>query len=214
MLHGIAFDLDETLSPRDLAFARWLEAESHAASAHTLDRTRVAELDAGGRGPKEPLLAYLGQAFGWPEPDHEGRHARFVRGIAAVLTPDPGVQQLLSRLRARYPLALISNGRSRMQRAKLEKLGLHQFFDPILISEEVGMRKPDPAIFRRVAELWGCSAAEILYVGDHAQADVEGARSAGLRAVWVSAEVHWPFASAAPLRIPSVLELETVLQAV
>lgn len=211
MIRGIAFDLDDTLTQRSAAFSAFLEAECRAFPEHTLERAQVVDLDRGGYGPKEPLLDYLARSLGWRERDFASRHARFRAGVVAALEPDPALQALLARLHARYPLALISNGTSRMQRAKLEKLELSHFFSPVLISEEVGTKKPDRAIFARLLEAWPLAAQSIVFVGDHPTLDVLGARAAGLRPLWLAKGRPWPLEEAPPPAIARLAELEAAL---
>jgi len=102
---------------------------------------------------------------------------------ACVLFPDAA--PTLSALRAAdRKLALITNGSLRMQRAKLECLALPPLFDTILISDAEGISKPHPEIFARALERLNVTPAEAVFVGDHPDVDVAGARGAGMRAVW------------------------------
>jgi putative hydrolase of the HAD superfamily len=71
-----------------------------------------------------------------------------------------------------------------MQQAKLSALALASAFDAVLISEAEGLSKPDPAIFHRALERLGVAPGHAVFVGDHPDFDVAGARAAGLRAVW------------------------------
>ena len=92
----------------------------------------------------------------------------------------------LAAAAARYRLALVSNGPSKQQRDKVERFGLERWFETVVISEEVGVRKPDRAIFALALETLGAGAAAAVHVGDHPEHDVRGALEAGLGAVWVN----------------------------
>ena len=70
------------------------------------------------------------------------------------------------------------------QSAKLNALGLSAFFDVVLISEAEGLKKPDRRLFQRALDQCGVDASETVFVGDHPEVDVAGARAAGLVAVW------------------------------
>jgi 2-haloalkanoic acid dehalogenase type II len=125
------------------------------------------------------------------------------------------VERTLARLDHRYRLALVSNGLGRDQRAKIERAGLAPRFEAIVISEEVGLLKPDPAIFERALEALGVDAAAALYVGDNRAHDVAGAAAAGMRAVWLDRDgdpfddEHSPDAVIATLdELPPLLGLE------
>jgi putative hydrolase of the HAD superfamily len=102
---------------------------------------------------------------------------------ACVLYPD--ATQTLSCLRTSgLRLGLITNGSVRMQSRKLQCLDLTRLFDTILISDAEGISKPDPQIFHRALERLNTSPARSVFVGDHPEVDVAGARAAGMQAVW------------------------------
>ncbi|MFC4100077.1 HAD family hydrolase [Paenibacillus xanthanilyticus] len=91
-----------------------------------------------------------------------------------------GAGELLARLRESYALGVISNGIGEAQRGRLQASGLFGYFDHLLISDEVGLWKPDPALFTLAVEASGCSKAEILFVGDSLSDDYRGAKSSGI----------------------------------
>jgi HAD superfamily hydrolase (TIGR01549 family) len=96
-------------------------------------------------------------------------------------------------------LGLITNGPADIQRAKIEQLGLAPLVDFALVSGELGIEKPDPAIFREALRRGGAIAAEAIFVGDSPDHDIAGARAAGIRAVWMNRTGRpWP----APLPPP------------
>ncbi len=82
-------------------------------------------------------------------------------------------------------LALITNGPSALQRAKLRATGIEGAFDVVIVSGEHGVHKPDPAIFAMALAGLGVSAEEALHVGDNLVTDIDGARGAGLLPVWI-----------------------------
>jgi putative hydrolase of the HAD superfamily len=79
-------------------------------------------------------------------------------------------------------LAIASNFDTRL-RPVLEGFAKSRYLDQIVISSEVGWRKPAPQFFEELARRMQCQPAEILFVGDHLNNDYEGAQAAGLRAV-------------------------------
>lgn len=68
----------------------------------------------------------------------------------------------------------------------LESLGIAHYFDAVLWSSDVGIRKPSPKIFAQVLEELGVSPNEAIHVGDIPNRDVRGAHAAGMRAVWMN----------------------------
>ncbi len=96
----------------------------------------------------------------------------------------PEVEEALELLSAQ-PLLLLSNGPSQLQRDKLRTLNIHDRFQSVFISEEVGARKPNPAFFAAV-EAAGFAPSEIVFFGNNPLADVHGGKLAGMSAVWVN----------------------------
>jgi putative hydrolase of the HAD superfamily len=105
------------------------------------------------------------------------------RNARQVLYPD--ARPALERLAASFRLGLITNGVARIQRHKFAGSGLASFFDPVVVSGELGVGKPDRAIYEHALQLAQVAASNALMVGNSLRNDVEGAENAGLRAVWV-----------------------------
>jgi putative hydrolase of the HAD superfamily len=93
------------------------------------------------------------------------------------------VRPALDALVREYRLFVISNGN-----ADLELCGIGDYFEGSLAAREAGMMKPDPRIFAMLLERAGIDAREAVHVGDDPEADVEGARAAGVEPVWVNRE--------------------------
>jgi HAD superfamily hydrolase (TIGR01509 family) len=91
----------------------------------------------------------------------------------------PGALAALTRLGLRLVVVSNSNG---TLRAKLERLGLLSAFDLVMDSFEVGVEKPDPAIFTLALKRLGAQPGSTLHVGDFFHIDIRGARAAGLHA--------------------------------
>ena len=96
---------------------------------------------------------------------------------------------LLAEMKQRYRLAVVSNfDYSPTCRAILEREGIADMFDVVVISDEVGWRKPKPIIFETALQRMGLRPAEALFVGDRADIDVIGARAVGMPTVWINRE--------------------------
>lgn len=91
----------------------------------------------------------------------------------------PEVREVLAGLRPRFRLGVISNFDGRL-RPILGHLGLHEMFEPLIISSEVGADKPDPWIFQQALARAGVAPGEALHVGDDPVRDWKGAAAAGM----------------------------------
>src|SRR4029453_8619856 len=104
-------------------------------------------------------------------------YAEFIRPGVWELYPE--VPTVLEALGSRFSLGLVSNFDGRL-RTILEQFGLLARFEPIVLSSEVGIDKPDGAIFITALQRLGLNPAEVCYVGDDPKVDWEGAEKVGL----------------------------------
>lgn len=99
----------------------------------------------------------------------------------------PGNLPVLQALKAKAPLGLISNfDHSPTAIRILQRHGIHDLFDVILISEAVGWRKPSPLIFLRAIESLDIDASRAIFIGDSPTLDVTGAKGVGMKVVWIN----------------------------
>ena len=96
----------------------------------------------------------------------------------------PGAHETLQYLRSKYTLHLISNGFGESTKLKISGTNIGGYFRHVIISEVVGVNKPDKAIFEHALNLAGAKKAESLMIGDSLEADVYGALNFGIDAVY------------------------------
>jgi putative hydrolase of the HAD superfamily len=100
-----------------------------------------------------------------------------------------GAEGIVSELAPRYSMAIVTNGLSRVQRGRFGRSGIIAHFHPIVISDEVGVQKPDPRIFDHVFENYpGIPRHEILMIGDSLTSDIAGGVAAGIDTCWIRPE--------------------------
>ena len=92
----------------------------------------------------------------------------------------PGTMELLEYLKPKYHLHLITNGFQEVQHTKLSGSGLESYFETLTVSEEVGVKKPNPEIFHYALRKANATAEESLMIGDEMAVDIDGARAAGI----------------------------------
>jgi putative hydrolase of the HAD superfamily len=130
------------------------------------------------------------QAFETALPDAQrGSSAALVdtwrRARMSALLPYPETREVLTELGSRLPLALVTNGPARLQRAKLAQTGIEDYFDVIVDSETVGIGKPSPEMFEVALRKLGVKPGDAAMIGNDLARDVAGARAAGVRPIWV-----------------------------
>lgn len=195
-IRGVIVDLDDTLFPQSafltVAWGAVADAAApfgvpraafrdalHVVAAEGSDRGRIIDRALGRVGcrgvPIEPLL----EAF---------------RGVRPLRLPVyPGTRQAMAALRARVPVALLTDGEPGGQRAKLAALGPGVAADALVITDEIGgraVRKPAPMGFVAAARALRVPPAEVVVVGDRPDKDIRGAIAAGMRAIRVRTGEH------------------------
>jgi putative hydrolase of the HAD superfamily len=217
-ISAVFFDVDDTLVDYGATARRSLD-ETMQAGAHFQLWQDVSE----------PHFARYARGEVEFEPMRIERTAAFLRalgrdaGPAAVLERArfdamnhsyalfDDVLSCLSALRERtLRLGVITNNDGPHQRRKLAMVGLTESFDVVAISGEVGVGKPDPAIFAHACAAVGVDPGAALHVGDRLDADALGAQAAGLLGVWLDRVGVADGESRVPV-VSSLAELDALL---
>lgn len=154
------------------------------------------------------LLGELGQSF-----DPEEVSATYVDRLGEATFLVPGARELLEALRLQVPLGLVTNGISAVQRSRLARSGIGDYFDAIVISDELGIQKPDPGIFRAALDRIGGTATDrVIMVGDGLHSDIRGAINAGIDSCWLNLRGKPAEPEIAPTyTVSSIAEVRSVL---
>jgi len=118
----------------------------------------------------------------------------------------PGTISLLNALKGRYKLHIITNGFSEVQPIKMRVGGLESYFEQVITSEEVGVRKPNAKVFQYALAKTGAAAHESVMIGDSLEADVRGALAVGMDAIWL--DLHGAETAVGIDRVSSLAELQ------
>lgn len=174
---GLDFDRSDFRS----AFEHALEAYDHQRQSNQLERTTAS------------LLQESLSSFGYEEisPDILRRGLkRFYSVSETHWQPMPALHAVLDELRDEGRLlGLISNaGDAENVRRLIDKVEIRDYFDPIIISAAIGIRKPDPRLFEIVLDQWQVNPESIVMIGDRLEADILGAQNAGIHQIWLKPE--------------------------
>ncbi|KLN61705.1 hypothetical protein WH96_05130 [Kiloniella spongiae] len=221
MKNAVIFDLDETLFDRTGSLRLFLTDQFgrlYPDIFQALETTiiRFLELDNRGRRPKDEVYTTLLAELGLNDAgliaelfDHYEQNAwRFAYGF-------DGMTKTLNEIRALgWKIGIVSNGQTHIQMRSLFALNLDRLVDTYLISETVGLRKPDPQIFELAALKLSVLPSDCVFVGDAPEADIIGAQRAGMKTVWFPNGAHWPkdLATKPDATIHSLMKLTGVLR--
>ena len=124
--------------------------------------------------------------------------------------PFDNARKLLELLKKDYKLGVITNGRSFGQNAKVEHSGLKDLLDTVIVSQDVGMHKPNADIYNEAMRRLGVTNKETVFVGDTYSSDILGAYHAGITPIWF--DPSNASRSKAVIRISSLDELPELLK--
>jgi HAD superfamily hydrolase (TIGR01549 family) len=192
ILRGVLFDLDDTLTDRSRSIKKFAP---ELVRRFDLDRSEMApseivrcieDGDGNGYATRERLCEHLRLWLPWKEvPSMEELAAFWRENFPRCNVEREGVTATLRELQRRgLKLGVISNG-APTQHVKIDVMGLRPFFSVVIVSDDVGIKKPDPRIFRMAMEKLGLDASEVIFVGDNPELDIAGARGVGIRAIWL-----------------------------
>lgn len=210
----VVFDLDDTLCDHDSSLWVRLDYSFAEAFSDPDEREQVVRMSVQQSGWGTEHFADVFAAFGVTDERaiesaaERYRSDRF-RGLDLFDDTVPS----LERVRERHALGLITNGPTDIQQPKIDLLGIETHFHFVLISESVGIWKPDPEIFWMGVEIVGVEPDDAIYVGDSPTADVPGARAAGMTAVWMNrAGAQWAGETPPDFEVRDLPELLTALE--
>jgi YjjG family noncanonical pyrimidine nucleotidase len=193
----LLFDLDHTLLDSDTseteAFAQLLEEfgvgdpVEHFATYREINLALWAAVERGEMVPDEVHTLRFERFAATIGLDAEPQTMaqRYAAGMGAHGELYPGARDVLEQLAEVASLALITNGLSEIQRARIERLEIETYFDAIIISAEVGTAKPHTSIFDLVFEgLNNPGKHETLMIGDSLSSDIRGGTNYGIATCW------------------------------
>jgi putative hydrolase of the HAD superfamily len=192
-------DLDNTLIDRAGAFARWAREFVSSRNGRAVDVQWLIHADRDGFEQRERLAAMIGERFGRDGLAETGILAELRGGMVRNIVFDGAVTAALRAARAAaWVPYVVSNGTVQQQTRKLRHTGLDREVAGWVISEGVGLRKPDPEIFRYAAAQAGLPLDGAWMIGDSVEADIEGACNAGLQSVWLHRGRPWQITAFQP----------------
>ena len=118
--------------------------------------------------------------------------------------------EILEYLFPLYKMHIITNGFSEVQDTKLKASGMDKYFIEVITSEEAGVKKPHPDIFKFAFEKAGALASESIMIGDDYEVDIVGAREVGMNQIFFDPE-RKHMENGGAYHISSLKEIEGIL---
>lgn len=185
-------DLDNTLADRQAAVAAWVSEFSLEYGLPDGAEEWILDLDSDGYSDRSEIFRAIRSRFDL-EPPLNRLLVEYRRRVVQLAVPTAGAVDCLVAMRSRdWTLALVTNGSSGQQHAKIDALGFRDLVDAVCVSGDLGVKKPSPEIFELAAEQAGASLDGAWMVGDSPTNDVDGVRNLGLKTAWVSRGRRWP----------------------
>ena len=234
-IKAVLFDMFDTLmmirknhefySPSLMRMYRYLNKNGINVSFDTFQKAYIkarddlyAKADANLEEPHfnvrvSETLKSLGYNYDVSSPIVAAATAEFCEEFMTFVYLDENTEKLLRTLHGKYKLGIISNFAIPECVHKLLKThDLDKLFDAIVVSGAVNKRKPSPEIFERALKALGVSASETVFVGDTLDADIEGAKAVGMKAVYIERRIEKVEQVRPDQTIKSLSELPMVLE--
>lgn len=198
MISSVIFDLDCTLADRRQSLDRYLDrflaafGDELKTSCQAV-RDTLEQADGGGYRADRRAADIVAHLQWTNAPDVAAVDEHWITTFPDCTVAMDGAYDVLDELReAGLALGILTNGSVTAQEAKIAHLHLGDRVDAVIVSEAVGVKKPDARIFEAALDALDVAAEACVYVGDHPVNDVQGAGDAGLTPVWLRGWQDWP----------------------
>ncbi|MEB6478094.1 HAD family hydrolase [Acinetobacter vivianii] len=187
---AVIFDLDQTILDRTNSLIKFLNWQINFFQlVSTMKKEffiqRFLELDDNGKIWKDSVYEQLIHEFSIDHVTHDRLLASYINDFNKFSCCFEHVEKTMIQLKQQgYLIGLISNGRTPFQEHNFYALGLTEFFSSIIVSEAIGLRKPDPAIFLLSCQQLGVRPQDCIFVGDNELADIQGAKAVGMKTIF------------------------------
>ncbi|MUT67384.1 HAD family hydrolase [Paenibacillus sp. NEAU-GSW1] len=195
-IKAVIFDLDNTLLDRTRTFSQFTERLIESYFSHIEDtraiHDRIVELDEDGYKNKNELFAELIDELPWAIKPTKAELLSFYSDeyVKSAVLMEQAIE-VLQHAKSKYLTGLITNGKTMIQYGKIDQVAIRNEFDLIIVSEEAGVKKPDPSIFQLALNRLELQPEQCLFIGDHPVNDVEGAAKIGMDTIWLQVNQAW-----------------------
>lgn len=190
---AILFDLDDTLLDRSqaidelfsLILEKCYEGLSHTVEHEMLKRLRDYDKRSYGKFDKTIVLESFFNEY--PPKYRLPRNSLqdfWDDNFPLCFSISQNTLNIINAVNRHVKIAIVSNGFTQRQKAKIINTNLHSYFNTIIISEEVGFSEPDKRIFELVLNELHVQPDATLFVGDDLEKDIAGCQSVNIKGIW------------------------------
>ncbi|MRS27018.1 HAD family hydrolase [Bacillus sp. RIT694] len=187
------FDLDDTLLDRDkavdnlflLVLEKCYENVSDTVKNNMLQKFKEYDKREYGISNKTIVLESLFDEFApiYRLP-HNYIQDFWNENFPTCFSIDQNTIHFLNHIKSHFKIGIITNGSTHRQKAKIINTNLNNYFDTIILSEEVGLSKPDKRIFELALNKLNVQPKNTLFVGDDLEKDIAGCQNANIKGIW------------------------------
>ena len=123
----------------------------------------------------------------------------------------PGAIELLEYLRPKYNLYILSNGFKELQSRKMQTAGIDKYFDALILSEDIGVNKPDSRLYEHAMRKTASEPHESLMIGDMFDTDIVGAANFGMDSMYYNPKRKAGHPFAPTYEVTHLLEIKDIL---
>jgi len=197
---AVLFDLDQTLTDRPASIAlmarRWMEEFGFLLPGCSIQQLCecMHAVDGKGYRSREDFMAGLLESLPWTRrPEARGLLEFWQHEFPRCAVARPGASKALKHIASRgFKIGVVTNGSTGSQNGKLDAMGLRPFLSCVVVSETVGIKKPDPRIYQLALDDLKARAVTTAFVGDNPELDILPPRKLGMTAIWLAGVFQWP----------------------
>lgn len=186
----LLFDLDQTILNRNASLIQFINWQINFLQLIPQNQKKLfikifLELDNNGNIWKDIVYSQLIQEFNIKKYNVVQLLSSYVADFNKFSIGFENYKIVISDLYKKgYRMGLVSNGKTPFQEHNFYALGLTEYFSTIVVSDAVGLRKPDEKIFIYTCNQLNCSPSDCIFIGDNPKADIEGAKNIGMKTIF------------------------------
>lgn len=167
--------------------------------------------------PKDDIPEYRFKEFfkmiGLKYTDYKKANEFFQEGLANTVALTENAYDIIKYLYEKeYKICVVTNGLVKLQKPRITNSQISKYISEIIVSEEVGISKPNPQIFKVLLNKLNLKSSNVIMIGDSLEKDIQGAKNANIKTIWYNPNKKVNHSEIIPnFQIKDLLELKEIL---